>query len=110
MNSDEIQKKMDFIIEQQAQFTVNVQKLEENLQRLEGSQENAEKRMSRLEGAIVSLVNIIGDSQKATDEKIKQVAETQSKALAETNERLNSLIIVVERFISGKNGSGHDRH
>jgi ABC-type transporter Mla subunit MlaD len=106
MTNEEMQRKMEFIIEQQAQFAVNIQKLEE-------AQTNAEARMTRLEGAVVGVVGLIDriiKAQERTDENVaelaKQVlalAEAQARTdqkLAETNDRLNTLITVVERFIS----------
>lgn len=108
MTNEEMQRKMEFIIEQQAQFAVNIQKLEE-------SQTRAEKRMGELEGAMVTVVNLVGqlaEAQERTDARLSQlateIAEAQKRteaALAETSERLNSLIIVVERYFS--NGRGN---
>lgn len=115
MTNEEMNKKMEFILEQQAQFAVNLQRLEE---RMEDFQMKAEARLSRLEGAVVGVVGLIDRMikvQERTDENVaeltKQVlalAEAQirtDKRLVETDERLNTLITVVERFISeGRNG------
>lgn len=90
MTNEEIERTIEFILKQQAQFTVNMQKLEE-------AQSKAEKRTDRLEGAFVGLVNLIGDTQRQTQAQITEIAS----ALAETNERLNNFILVVERYVSG---------
>lgn len=115
MNDEEMNKKMEFIIEQQAQFAVNIRKLEE---RLEDLQMKSEARMSRLEGAVVGVVGLIDRMIKVQERTDENVAELAKQALAlaeaqartnqrliETDERLNTLITVVERFISeGRNG------
>ena len=103
MTNEEMQRKMEFIIEQQAQFVVNFQKLEEAHRR-------ADERTGELEGAMVSVVNLVGqlaEAQVQTDSRLSQlateIAEAQKRteaALAESSERLNSLIIVVERYFS----------
>ncbi len=101
MTDDEVRRQMEFILNQQAQTAVNIQTLSE-------SQVQAEARVGRLEGALVGLVNLIGDFQKQTEAKFSGVEKAQNRleaALAETTERLNSLINVVERYISnGRNG------
>lgn len=106
MTDEEMERKMEFIIEQQAQFVVNFQKLEE-------AQTRGERRTSELEGAVVAIVNIVGrlaEAQERTDARISELAEAQTRltdaqertesALAETNERLNAFIVVVERYIT----------
>ncbi len=104
MTNEELQSRVEFIIEQQAQFAVNMERLRE-------AQEKAEARVGRVEGAIVTLVNMIGEvvkAQKHTEAKVAELAESQKRmdaALIETNERLNTFIAVVENYISrGING------
>jgi hypothetical protein len=103
MSDADFEKRMEFILEQQAQVTVSVQQLGK-------AQVEAEKRISRMEGAFVGLVNLIGDSNNKLEAKISELAEQQKRTdlvLAETGERLNALIDVVERSISeGRNGNG----
>lgn len=93
MTNEELDRKMDFIVEQQAQFTVDIQKLQE-------AHVQGEKRMSRLEGAFVSLYN----SLTKTGENLDKIRENQQKGdeqLKETRDILNILILSVERHISG---------
>lgn len=101
MTDPEIRNQMEFILNQQAQSAVIVQRLSE-------SQEQIKERVSRLEGAFVGLVNIIGETHKATQAKLEVLAQAQivmEGALKETNERLNTFIDVVERHITeGRNG------
>ncbi len=97
MTDEEMRRKMEFIIEQQAQFAVNIEQLRE-------AQSNAEVRLGKLEGSVVAVINMIGrltQGLERTDRTVAQLAEAQAR----TDERLNAFITVVERYISrGRNG------
>lgn len=96
MSEEELQKKMEFIIEQQAQLVAN--------------QGKANERLTRLENVVVRLyedteakLNALVDAQMRTEASVAALAEAQLRTdskLAETDERLNSLITVVERYVS----------
>ena len=106
MTNEEMQKLMQFILEQQAQFAVNIQKLEEAQAKSEAAQAKSEERVGQLEGAIVGVVNLLGSLTKAqerTDAKVNELAEKVSElteAQKQTDERLNALINTFERYIS----------
>ena len=98
-----MQQNMEFIIAQQAQFASDIQKIVE-------VQLQFDARMTRIEGAVITIVDLVGKLAESQDKmfaNLAELAEAQKRtdaALAETNERLNSLIIVVERYFS--NGRG----
>jgi ABC-type transporter Mla subunit MlaD len=108
MTDGDLRKKMEFIVEQQAQFTVNIQKLEENLGRLEKAHVEADARMTRIEGAVVTVVDLVGQLARSQERTVTQLAELAAaqkrtdEALAETNDRLNSFINFVERYLSDR--------
>ena len=104
MTEEEMNNRMEFIVEQQAQFSVNIQKLEENMQRLTEAQTTSEHRMNRMEGAFVGLMNLIGDSQKQTEARISDLAQAQTR----TDERLNTFINMLERYIDSRNGGAQN--
>ncbi|HEY0545251.1 MAG TPA: hypothetical protein VGC91_07755 [Pyrinomonadaceae bacterium] len=92
MTNEEMQRAMDFIIQQQAQFASDIQELRESQKELFQAQQRGEERTTQIEVAILRLVGVV-----------ERVVETQARTdqkLAETDERLNSLINVVERYIS----------
>lgn len=99
--SEETQRNMEFIVQQQAQFVTDIQKLREaqvatdniverlatltlnRFERVEGEVNNLDSKMSALVDSHIKLV----DAQKNTDEK------------------LSAFIVTVERLISeGRNG------
>ena len=104
MSNEEMNKKMEFIVEQQAQFAADVEKMRE----VQATDAKLLKEQDRkLSDALITVVGIIGNLTQAltrTDESIKLLTEAQAR----TEERLNIFINVVERFISGNGGS--ERH
>ena len=105
MTDEERQRQMDFIIGQQAQFTVNMQRFEENMQKLEEADTRAAKRVDRLE-RVMKLVIRAGlrerkemrQSFKETSESIKALVTSQ----AHTDQRLDALINFVNERRNGK--------
>lgn len=150
MTSEEMERTMQFILEQQAQFAVTFQRNEEARERdaarfaqfeairekdaarfaqFETTRGKDAARIKHLEDSFRLLVELVGshdgrlvtlaDAQIALTEMVQRtgeqlaktqtaLAETQrrtSEQMAETDERLNALIAIVERYLSGRNGS-----
>lgn len=98
MSEEELQKKMEFIIEQQAQFAANQGKAEERITRLENIfvkfYESTEAKFSKLSEDTDAKISALIDAQMQTESNMSALAE-----------RLNAFIAVVERYISeGDNG------
>ncbi len=97
MTYEEMQKTMEFIVEQQAQTSVRLDRLSEKVDSLAVTQERSEKKWEKTEEGIRALLSIA------------EIHEREIAALGEngraTDERLNALINTVERQISeGRNG------
>jgi hypothetical protein len=104
MNNEQFERRMEFIVEQQAQFSAGILELKEA--------QKAEAQLWRdkhdnLTDAITTVVGMIGrlaDGQerltKAQERTGEQLSELTNKH-AETGDRLNALIGVVERSFSG---------
>lgn len=88
MTDEERQKTVDFILEQQAQFAVNIEALRES-----------QARTDAAVGALASQVQNIARQQEHINEVVAVIAEAQQH----TDERLNALIDVVQQ---GRNGKG----
>jgi ElaB/YqjD/DUF883 family membrane-anchored ribosome-binding protein len=98
MTNEEMERGIEFVLKQQGQFTTD---------------------LSRVENTLETVVNVLAqvadtqlkmaEDQARADSRIAELAEAQHRtddAMAETTERLNSLILVVERYFSnGRNGS-----
>ncbi|MGH9842482.1 MAG: hypothetical protein ACREEM_27380 [Blastocatellia bacterium] len=103
MTDEDRNRTVEFILEQQARVTVDLQQLAE-------ANVAAEKRIARLESALVTVVSMIGESNQRTDARIAEINEKHveiNEKHAETNERLDHFIYVLEKYISerqnGKN-------
>jgi hypothetical protein len=95
MTSEEMQKTMEFILNQQAQFAADIQKLQ-------GSQMETNQLLNRLAAATVkgfeetnAKINALIDAQMRTDENLKK-----------TDEAVRNLTAVVDRYFSGRQNGG----
>ena len=101
MSNEEMNKKMEFIVEHQAKFAAEIEIMRE-------VQATDSRRFS---DALIGTLAIVGNLTEAltqTDENVRIVAEAQAsltEAQQRTEERLNIFINVVERYISGNGGS-----
>ncbi|MDQ2747210.1 MAG: hypothetical protein M3T96_08130 [Acidobacteriota bacterium] len=111
MDDEKLEKTIEFILNNQAQFTVDVQKLQE-------ANKEGEKRVSILERATVNLFNaltetnknvsVVADKVELVADKIDKLADKVDKlanSQKETDERLNAVILMAEKFLSGENGN-----
>ena len=101
MADADFQKKVEFIIEHQAQFATQIGQLEDIVVRLAQATldrfEATDKRVDDIDERISALVN----SQIRTEENVKKTEENVKK----TDENLRNLISVVDRYFSeGRNG------
>jgi hypothetical protein len=88
-DEDKIQKQMEFIVEQQAQFASDIGQLKDIVARL------ANSSLQRIEN-LENKVSALADAQIKTEENLSTLAEAQ----VHTDERLNAFISVIERYIS----------
>ena len=92
MTNDEMERALEFLVKQQAQFSTDLQQVEQNL----GATVNILSELTKTQLRMA-------ESEILRDNRIAELAKSQKRtdeALAETNDRLNSLIVVVERYFS----------
>lgn len=103
MDNEKLEKTIELILNNQAQFTVDIQLLQE-------ANKDAEKRVSVLERATVNLYNSLTETNKnvsAIADKVDRLADKVDKladSQKETDERLCAVILMAEKFLSGENG------
>ena len=94
MSNEEVDRRIAFIIEQQAQFTSDIHLLREAQAELQATQVQTEQVVARL--AHVTL-----EGFKDVNAKITSLVDSQIR----TDENLRNLIAVVDRYFSeGRNG------
>jgi hypothetical protein len=100
MNNEEFEKRMEFIVEQQAQFTTDIQQLRE-------SQAQTDQLVNRL--AAVTL-----EGFKDGNAKIDALVDSHlrlEEAQARTDEALRNLISVADRYFrEGRNGKSEEKN
>ena len=97
MRNEEMNKMMEFIVEQQAQFAADIQVMREVQAQDVKLLKEQDRRLSDAVLAVVGMIGNLTQSQTKTDETIKLLTEAQKR----TEERLNAFITVVERYLSG---------
>jgi len=94
MSNEEVDRRMAFIIEQQAQFASDIQQLREAQSELQATQVQTEQVVARLAHATL-------EGFKDVNAKINSLVDS----LIRTDENLRTLIAVVDRYFSeGRDG------
>lgn len=105
MTDDERQRAMDFIVEQQAQFSVNQQKGDEHISRLERIVKLMVNAGRRTRGQIREMDERFEQRFAKLTEALTTLAETQTRteaSVAHTDSRLDALIDIVRNGRNGK--------
>lgn len=97
MSNDEFDRKMEFIVEQQAQFAAKFGQLEDIVARLANASLN---RFEDIDERIAALV----DSQIRLSASQDRLSESQDR----TDEELKNLIAVVDRYFRDRNGKSEN--
>ena len=128
LNNEEIERKMNFIVEQQDQFASDIQQLQESQARTDqvvaqtsevvaqtsevvaqsaevvGQMGDVVTRLANVTHAgfteVTAKINALVDAQIRTEENLARTDENLNR----TDENLKSFIAVVDRHLSGRNG------
>ncbi|SRR6266496_6776496 len=100
MNNEEFDRKMAFIVEQQAQFASDIQRLQE-------SQARTDQVVAQTGEIVARLASVTLEGFREVNVKIDALVDSQIRTdenLARTDENLRRLIAVVDRYFSdGRN-------
>jgi len=104
MSNEEMQRAMDFIVEQEAKSSAKIDALAEAQKEAEERWKRGDERWARTEEGIRALLAIAELHEKEIQANTQQILSLGETTRA-TDDRLNVLINVVERHISeGRNG------
>ena len=103
MDDEKLERTIEFILNNQAQFYADLQKVQETNKEIQETQKEAEKRVNVLERACLNLYNISVEQGKHVAELTQGVKELR-EAQKDTDERLNAVILMAEKFFGGQNG------
>jgi chromosome segregation ATPase len=116
MNNEEFERKMHFIVEQQAQFASDIQQLQESQARTDQVVAQTAVTVAQMGDVVTRLatvthagfsevnakINALVDAQIRTEENLTRT----EKNLDRTEENLKTLIATVDRFLrEGRNGA-----
>ena len=114
MNNEEFDRKMAFIVEQQAQFASDIQQLQESQSRTDQVVAQTAEVVGQMGEIVTRLANVTHAGFTEVNAKINALVDVQirteenlirtDKNVASTDESLKNLIAVVNRYLSGRNG------
>jgi succinyl-CoA synthetase alpha subunit len=115
MNNEEMERKMNFIVEQQAQFASDIQQLQESQARTDqvvshtaDAVAQSAKTVAQMGDVVTRLANVTHVGFTEVNAKINALVDAQIRTeenLARTDENLRNFIAVVDRrFSEGRNG------
>jgi chromosome segregation ATPase len=103
MNEDQFQRHVDFIVAQQAKFETNIARLEQDIAENGKLTKENTLNIAKLADVVLSLANHVERHDKQIAELIEHGKETDRRS-KETDERINALIGMAERFFN-RNGN-----
>ncbi|HSK71567.1 MAG TPA: hypothetical protein VK892_07725 [Pyrinomonadaceae bacterium] len=101
MDDEKINRTIEIILQQRAQFYADLQEMKE-------VQKEAEKRVNVLERVSLNLYNTTVEQGKNIAQLTEDVKELRA-AQKETDERLNAVIVMAEKFFSRNNGDSEKK-
>ncbi len=104
MTNEEFDRRMEFILNQQAQFASDIGRIEEVVGRLANA---SLSKFEDLDDVVGRLANASLSKFEDVDEKIAALVDSQirlTESQAQTDEKLKNLISVVDRYFSELNG------
>ena len=120
MTNEELTQKMEFIVEQQAQFPADIEVMREvhaaDTKLFKEESKLGKQQIHSLSAAVTAVVGMVGRLSEGQEETNNKLSELQARADASfaelaaagarSEERLNIFINVVERHLGGNGSQG----
>lgn len=114
MDDEKLKETIEFILNNQAQFYADLQQIQETNKEIQQQQretnrqfqefqKNSDQRVGILERATVAMLDSTFENGKNIAELTADVKELREAQKA-TDERLNAVIFMAEKYFSGENG------
>jgi uncharacterized protein YoxC len=108
MSNGDIEKRIEFIIEHQAQFASDIQQLREVQTQFSADIQQLREAVSQTNQVVARLANVTFEGFKDVNAKINALVDSQirlNEAQYRTDEELRRLVTIVERYFSeNRNG------
>jgi len=107
MDEEKMQRQMEFIVEQQAQFAAKIGQLEDGLTRLVGVVERVVDTVARLAEVMAERFEAVDRRADETDRKIAALVDAQirnEEMVSKLGERIDNLTAAVERHTADGHG------
>ncbi|HLM56747.1 MAG TPA: hypothetical protein VK422_11580 [Pyrinomonadaceae bacterium] len=107
MTNDEFERKMEFIVNQQAQFSAGMEQLREAQAQTEGRVTQIEQLVAQTHQLVNRLAAATYEGFKDLNAKIDALVDSHirlQEAQGRTDESLRNLIAVVDRYFERRNG------
>ena len=101
MTEEIIKRTVEFMLEQQAQFAAEIETLKSGRDASEDKIGKLEERMTHIEELLTKIVAIMEKMSALQEHAINNVS-TLPGIIAETDERVNLLVNIFERYLSEK--------
>jgi hypothetical protein len=101
MDNEEVGRAIEFLLKSQAQLTANVESLTASVGKLSGTVGKLSDKVDRTADSVIALLAIAEIHERG-------IGELREASRA-TDEKLNALILTVERYVSRRNGNGGAR-
>lgn len=101
MTEEIIKRTVEFMLEQQAQFAAEIETLKSGRDTSEDQIGKLEERMTHIEELLTKIVAIMEKMSALQEHAINNVS-TLPGIIAETDERVNLLVNIFERYLSEK--------
>ena len=88
MNNEEFDRKMAFIVEQQAQFASDIQLVQESQAQLQESQAQLQESQARTDHVVAQTAEVVGQM----GEVVTRLANVTHAGFTEVNAKLNALV------------------